>query len=349
MGSESKSEEVNDALKQIQTERQSAVVDINHYVNHEEIESSLSDDEVVEVVEVVDDPVNKKPKKVKVPKAEKTSKKINYKLLMAFGAFAVLGAAYYFSTADEYSEIRSASLPSFSSWSLFSDASSDVVNDPIVTRSYLESVLQKQREFFSEEISSLSSVGMIKELRGEISYIQTVQNNQQKVIESIIQKASTQQSVNTIEYEAQLLSLRGELNSLNSFTGELLSKMAKLDESAAKIDESNKKIVELVNSNWVNHLRIKKLEDNTINGVVEKQPVREIVTDMKRPQVITWNNEHAWVLKIASDRFTQVYNKNSGKHMRVFVGVEIPSCGLVLSIDIPARKISTQHCSILRG
>ena len=53
-----------------------------------------------------------------------------------------------------------------------------------------------------------------------------------------------------------------------------------------------------------------------------------------------------WVLKGASDKVAVLFNENTKKSMRVTIGMDVPYCGPVLTIEPKTKTVVTQSCRV---
>jgi hypothetical protein len=79
-----------------------------------------------------------------------------------------------------------------------------------------------------------------------------------------------------------------------------------------------------------------------------KSPGRSVTT---RHQTSVTNNEplapaHPWKLRSANSRIAFINNIINNQPLRISVGMDIPQCGQVLSINASSKIITTQTCSI---
>lgn len=341
--------EIKDALAAVQQEQNDDEIHANDddKTLDEQILNGLPDDEVIED-KATEEKVTKQSKKPKVKKPK--SKNKSPSKLIALGLVAALvisGTAIWHSGL--FASNPTVSFPKAGGWKIFGESTND--ENPYITKSDLESFERKLRSDVLQTVSQLPSVKDIEYLRNEISTLRQLQNRQSKYITELnmlADKTVTERPLMGSNYDSQISLIRAELNELNNFTGELLSKTAKLDENAANFKEASKKIDELTNSNWLNHLQLKKLEKQVNNsvGFRETQSSNKSTGELKNAESITLKPKIEWVLKIVSERFSQIQHKQTGEKIRVFEGVVIPNCGPVIDIDVQARKVVAQHCTI---
>ena len=154
----------------------------------------------------------------------------------------------------------------------------------------------------------------------------------------------------TVISPADVALIKSDLDTLNDYTGDILTKFKDVDANSESLATLAKLTKDLKNTNWANFKRIKKLEEMGQVGksnVVSSNSVTK-TKPMASAQAVTWDNKPSWKLKIISDRFTQIVNTKSNKSVRIYKGGNIPSCGVVLSIDVVGRKVTTPHCVITR-
>jgi hypothetical protein len=82
---------------------------------------------------------------------------------------------------------------------------------------------------------------------------------------------------------------------------------------------------------------------------VEKTPEKRIIYEKVKvasSKSVTWKNKHRWKISMISDALTQIQNVDSNDKKNIGEGVEVMGCGIVLDINVSARKVTTQHCVI---
>lgn len=373
MAEQQKNSELNDMLASIQKERDgsdSNVTSINDHADdsHSDILDSLEDDSYTgddeqqneEHCDTSNDELLSKmaenSEKVEVEKSKpKTKTRVIAVSVVAVACFAGM---FLYQSGKPESQVNSVSLPSFDSWSLFGSTAED---DPVVTRSELEQVIRSYNSQQSELLQQFAPKQNISSLQEQLREFQSQLNQQKSVISSLSERLSSMnlQGSQAGASDKQLVTLKGELDSLSAYTGDLLSRMEQVDKAVEEVNKLEVKTKELLNANWQNHLRLNALEKqqdpkaNHQNAQVSSEPSASAQTGsatvLKSAEKLTWNNAHPWILKIASERFTQIHNTVTNKPLRIYEGVQVPQCGVVLDIDIAGRKISTQHCTITRG
>lgn len=338
--SEKDNNEIKNALAAVQQEQNDEEIHTNDTDKtlDEQILNSLPDDED----EAAAESKNKKGE-VKRPKNKKAiSKFIALGFVVAIGGAAIWQSGLFASN-------QNASFPKAGDWKIFGENKNDA--QPYITKADLENFERKLRGDVLQTVSQLPGMNEIESLRNEIAALRQLQNRQSKHITELnmlADKAASERPLMGSNYDSQISLIRSELNELNNFTGELLSKTAKLDEDTAKFNEATKKIDELKNSNWLNHLQLKKLEKqlNNTGGFNQVKSNSKSTGALKNAESITLKPKIEWVLKIVSERFSQIQHKQTGEKIRVFEGVIIPNCGPVIDIDVQARKVVAQHCTI---
>ncbi|MEJ6534058.1 MULTISPECIES: hypothetical protein [Pseudoalteromonas] len=349
MPEHNKDEDIQDVLQGIQTERAGEGVD------HDEIYKSLPEagDEGADENDDFEQPEieskagkkeksRKKTTQVKVPNKDKKSKK---KVLIAVAVAAVFGYGL-FNLLQPVKPNVTSSIPSFFGKTYGNDQKAE----PTVTVSQLESAMADLRAEVIARIDALPSHNDLNAIKHSVVEVERLQNEQKTSIAMLNQMADRPVPVtlNTQDYDRQLNAFKQELDALNAYTGNILSTTETLKQKVSSLDGIKKEVDELVNSNWATYLEVQKLKkESEKQGKDEAKDNNETVSTNKAEK-ITWNSSHSWVLKIASERFTQIYNTSTGKNLRVFEGIEIPNCGVVISVDVAARKVSTQHCTISR-
>ena len=350
-------EELNSALADLQNEWSEDDQGLStESSEHDEILSELPDanDSEVDATKSAEKPstkdenktsekvaAKKNRQKVKVPKGERKPKSMFFKALVGTSVVALIGFGVFQSGVLKPS--IGTSLPQAGGWQLF--GSSPPETSPVVTEYQLEVIVKQLRNDVYQTLKQLPTLEQVQKLNNEISELKRIQSQQSasiRSLNSIADRQNSNLSIGGSSVDGQLAQLRSELDTLNLHTGELLSKTAKLDDETKRFNGAAKQVAELVNSNWTNHLRIKKLENE--QGPEDKTP-RES-SDLKSAESITLSTKNEWALKIVSERFTQIYNIQTGKNLRVFEGVVIPNCGPVIDINVSARKVIAQHCTI---
>lgn len=350
-------DELNSALAELQNEWSEDDQGLStESSDHDEILSELPDanDSEVDETKSAEKPptkdVNKTSEKVaakknrqklKVPKGDRKPKSMLFKALVGTSVVALIGLGAFQSGVLKPS--IGTSLPQAGGWQLFE--SSPPETNPEVTEYQLEVIVKQLRNDVYQTLNQLPTLEQVQKLNNEISEIKRIQSQQSSSIRSLNSIADRQNSNLSIggsNVDGQLAQLRSELDTLNLHTGELLSKTAKLDDETKRFNGAAKQVAELVNSNWTNHLRIKKLENE--QGPDDK--TSRVSSELKSAESITLSSKNDWALKIVSERFTQIYNIHTGKNLRVFEGVVIPNCGPVIDINVSARKVTAQHCTI---
>ncbi|MGP4943204.1 hypothetical protein [Pseudoalteromonas nigrifaciens] len=346
--------EINDALNELQNEwdeGDSSPV-INDDSSHDDILDGLPDDEIAtsDIETDNNQKANKKknkPQKVKVPKKESKSNGLLFKLLIGAGVVSLVG--FMALKSDRLTTGGGTSLPTAGGWELF--GSDKAEQSPKVTQEQLELVISQLRNDVNRTLKQLPTVEQVESIRRDILDLQRIQSNQSasiRSLNSLADKPSSQRGASN-DIDGQISLIRAELDNLNSFTGELLSKTAELDAQTGKFKNANKQLADLVNSNWSNHLRINKLENKLTDNSDSPSTSASNGPELKKAEAITLKSKNEWALKIVSQRFTQIYNTQTGKNLRVFEGVVIPNCGPVIDIDVAARKVTAQHCTIGRN
>jgi len=349
MPEHNKDEDIQDVLQGIQTERAGEGVD------HDEIYKSLPEagDEGADENDDFEQPEieskagkkeksRKKTTQVKVPNKDKKSKK---KVLIAVAVAAAIGYGL-FSLLQPVQPGAKSSIPTF----FGNTYKNENKAEPTITISQLEVAMTQLRKEFQAKIDTLPTHNDLSDIKRSLLDIEQLQNEQRTSIAMLNQMADRPVStaLNNQDYDRQLADFKQELDALNAYTGNLLSENEKLKKKVSSLDGVKKEVDELVNSNWATYLEVQKLKkESKKQGKAETKDSNETVSTNKAEK-ITWNSSHSWVLKIASERFTQIYNTSTGKNLRVFEGIEIPNCGVVISVDVAARKVSTQHCTISR-
>lgn len=348
MSEHDKKDDSQNILRSIQDERTSDV-------DHEEILAELPDsneqsDESEELTDVEDkseqDSKGKSRKKVKQVKVPQANKKTSTKKVgLALAVVLVAGLGYVFYTLIQPVKPGvSSSIPSF-----FGKTYTESNNaDTPVTSSQLNAAIQQLRLDVFSRLETLPTDSDLTAIKQSIREIENIQSAQQEKIVLLNQMADRPLStpINNDNYDRQFSVIKQELDALNAYTGNLLSTTEKLKKDVTAIDNVKKQVTELTNSNWATYLEVQKLKKLSESDAQNESV--DVTTKTSKAKKVTRNNVHSWVLKIASERFTQIYNTSTGKNIRVFEGVEIPNCGVVTSIDVASRKVITQHCSISR-
>lgn len=350
-------EEINDTLQGIQAERGEEGVDHDEIIStlpkdddeSDEDENDSSDEgDGDEKPPVIEKSAQKKAKsskkttKVKVPSKDKRSKK---RLVAGVVLVAVVGCGLFYLLKPESTGIKS-SMPAF----FGNTYKNDSLAEPTVTARQLELAISQLRQEMIAKIDTLPSHSDISDIKRSVLEVELLQKEQKTSIAMLNQMADrpVPTSLNNQDYDRKLNAFKQELDALNAYTGNVLSTTETLKEQISSLDGVKKEVEKLVNSNWATYLEVQKLKKEREKKAKSTGKDSSESSSQSTAEKITWNGAHSWVLKIASERFTQIYNTSTGKNLRVFEGIEIPNCGVVISVDVAARKVSTQHCTISR-
>ncbi|MDI4652598.1 MULTISPECIES: hypothetical protein [Pseudoalteromonas] len=347
MSEHNKSEELPDALQAIQAERGEGDE------NHDEILSSLPEEDGEDDDGHDEQPEakmntgkkeknRKKATQVKVPSRDKKSR---IKIVLAVAFAGAIGYGL-FSILQPVKPGATSSIPAFFGKTYKDDNGVE----PTVTVSQLELAVSQLRKEMLTKIDSLPTHNDLNAIKRSMLDVERVQNEQRTSIAMLNQIADRPipTALNNQDYDRQLNAFKQELDALNAYTGNVLSTTETLKEQISSLDEVKKEVQKLVNSNWATYLEVQKLKKDSEKKAIPAGTDSSEPSSQSAAEKITWNSTHSWVLKIASERFTQIYNTSTGKNLRVFEGIEIPNCGVVISVDVAARKVSTQHCTISR-
>lgn len=347
MSEHNKSEDLPDALQAIQAERGESNAIHDEILNSLPKEGDEDDDGHDEQPEAKKnagkkEKNRKKATQVKVPSRDKKSR---IKIVIAV---AVAGAIGYglFSILQPVKPGATSSIPAFFGKTYQDDNGVE----PTVTVSQLELAVSQLRTEMLTKIDSLPTHNDLNAIKRSVLDVERVQNEQRTSIAMLNQIADRPipTALNNQDYDRQLNAFKQELDALNAYTGNVLSTTETLKKQISSLDEVKKEVEKLVNSNWATYLEVQKLKKDSEKKAKSAGKDSSEPSSQSKAEKITWNSAHSWVLKIASERFTQIYNTSTGKNLRVFEGIEIPNCGVVISVDVAARKVSTQHCTISR-
>lgn len=359
--SQDNNKELSDALQNIQASRSTdSSTEASTDVNHDEIMSALPDDGKAGGEGLADDlgeddkklkaEIKSNAKPVNKIKVSKSKRKPNYLVIGGFVGVALIVAGYF--VFRPKIDSSSVSLPSVSGWQLFNESKT---SDSYITEATLIKTLETFRGNIVNTLQAMPSSEELAQLRQEVNALQGITEELRFKVQSIDRSLESNHSSNNIYNEpSELNVIRNRLDQLDR---DVLTKNTLIYQNEKSIQANATKLEDLINSNWVNHLRIKKIENSVSDSAkvattsAEKNLEQNITSNLnglKSAEKVTWENSHPWVLKIASERFTQIYNTTTNKPLRVFEGADVPTCGLVIDIDLLGRKVTTQHCTITR-
>ena len=227
---------------------------------------------------------------------------------------------------------------------------SNLLNDGNVSFFSFGEDKEKDGELISKKISAVDE--QVKSLKGQIGQLSqqyiAVGNEYTRKTSGVEQSLSSQidelkEQVST--YEAMFLSISAEFESLRNE----LNKKNKIELPSGYEDVLKQQVVFKKNQGWFSN-RLKSLEAadkeiykklKDINDITSSFPTVEQTS--KR---LTVDVDSPWVLKGASDKVAVLFNKNTKKPLRVTIGMDVPYCGPVLTIEPETKTVVTQSCRV---
>ena len=339
----SSEESINDKLADIQKERQGVTpAECNSEELINEIESELPDDQFSNI----DSEDNRKPSnesveqsttpniKVNTTKRLKTRKKtaFNLKSLLILTIVGFICVGGYFGYPIIQKHVQELYLVKW--------ATPNVSNtESAITKSDLRQLARQLRSEISSQSNSDEVNVNLTNLQREIEIIQRVLVRQENDYKELSTRIDEAMRLASIDKPAPIANSQIQ----NMFDTEFTPLKSEI--------ESVKRSLRIMRANGKNTR--KKLNELTKISLTAQKVVLAERNEKKKPKSnsstpVIWKNNHPWKLKMTSAGFTQIYNTYTKSPLRISKGVDVPSCGIVLDIDVQARKVTTQHCRITR-
>ncbi len=174
------------------------------------------------------------------------------------------------------------------------------------------------------------------------------------------------------DYNRDVISLKGSLeNQINELRGLLVQNKQALRTQAQEIEKlrTAKNVVQQTkmpdsyqqvldnqvnfkkNEGWFAN-RLKKLEKSDLTQAEEIADLSSLASTLPSIEQVskrvTVDVTSPWILKGASDKVAVLFNVNTEKSMRVTIGMDVPYCGPVLTIEPRSNTVVTQSCRVKR-
>jgi hypothetical protein len=250
----------------------------------------------------------------------------------------------------------------------------NVDKNPYATQQDLRNLSSGLRKDFKEALREFSrGLDKIDIMQDKISTMRS-QINELKT--HVLQLPNENTSASNKNYN----SIIAKMNALETtINGASLNK-SQIEELQALNKKRSLLEVHLKNNDWDLRKRMERLEENagisqvkSLSKGKKNTPSKKVnkfsaamtpETTQKRPtatakkkikyetvklassKAVVWENQHRWKIRMISDALTQIQNIDTGTKIRISEGVDVRGCGLVLAIDVPERKVTTQHCII---
>lgn len=289
-------------------------------------------------------------------------------LLVLFIGFCLLGIWLYANKAIIFKASEDTPKKILISSVDESNKQEPIITNPYVTKQDLRVFSSGIRKDFKEALVEYSrGLDKIDAMEADMSRLRSQYNE----LKTLILQEGSNSSNNSDERYNQLLS---KLSMLESAIES--SNFNKTSIEALQAINKDRKILEvhLKNNDWDLRKRMELVEANS--GIGSKPPIpvnkpkrqRIYSASMAPPKInssietmrkiprepievgtsksVVWKNQHRWKLRMISGAVTQIQNIDTLEKMLISEGVHVTGCGLVLAIDVPERKVTSQYCTI---